>query len=159
VSKSVDLQVELDQRHRKASLVVFLALALVLILSALGYLAGERFDRPGDPRFVMALWIGILVFGLGALVLRRTRFAAMRLKDIAAVRGSSAMLKTLQNTAIQLALLSAAIAVMGFLIRTRTGDWFDMLRAGGVAVIVLLYGYPIKSSWLRALSVLGPESD
>lgn len=136
------------------------ALALVLILCAIGFRAVDEIYRPGNPGAVMALWITILVFGLGALVLRRTKFAAMRLRDIAAVHGTSAMLRTLQVTAIQLALLGGAIAVMGFVIMTRTGDWFDMLRAAGVAVIVLVYGYPIKSSWQRAVTILGiPESD
>lgn len=159
MGQSANIQNELDQRHRKASLVMFLVLAFVLILCGLGFWAGERFSRPGAPGVVMGLWIAILVFGLGALILRRTRFAATRLKDIVAVRGLSAMLKTLQNTAIQLALLSAAIAAMGFVILIRTGDWFNMLRAGGVAVVVLLYGYPIKSSWQRAVTILGADLD
>lgn len=132
-------------------------LAFTLILLAIAFW-GVRFARPGDPGLIMSLWIAILVFGLGALVLRRTRFAAMRLKDIAAVKGTSALLKTLQKTTIQIACLGGAIAVMGFVIAIRTGDWFDMLRAGGVAVIVLIYGFPIKSAWQRAVVLLGPDA-
>ena len=134
-------------------------LALTLILVGIAFWVARLVTHQGDPGLVMALWIAILVFGLGALVLRRTRFAAMRLKDIAAVKGTSALLKTLENTTIQLACLGGAIALMGFIITTRTSDWFDMLRAGGVAVIVLIYGYPIKSAWQRAVTMLGPGAD
>jgi hypothetical protein len=158
VNPSPDLQNELAQRHRTALLVVLGFLVLTLILAAIALWAVRSVTHPGDPGLVMTLWIAILIFGLGALVLRRTRFAAMRLKDIAAVRGASALLKTLQSTTIQIASLGGAIALMGFVITLRTGDWLDMLRAAGVAVIVLIYGYPIKSAWQSAVVMLGPDA-
>jgi len=105
----------------------------------------------------MGLWIAILVFGLGAFVLRRTKFAALRLKDIAAVKGPSGLLKTLQDTTIQCASIGGAIALMGFIITIRTGDWTDMLRATGVAVIVLIYCYPFRSAWQRTLVQLSDD--
>src|SRR5712692_6157110 len=123
---SENVQNELAQRHRSAQIVIlgFLGLTLALLLVAR---FGARFIyRHGDPSVVMGLWIAILVFGLGALVLRRTRFAAMRLKDIAAVRGVSGLLKTLQNTTIQVASIGGAIALMGFMITILRGDWTDM---------------------------------
>jgi hypothetical protein len=125
---------------------------LTLALVGIAFVAGESLHRPGwggDPTLPMALWIAILVFGLGAFVLRRTRFAAMRLQDIAALRGISGLLRTLQGTTVQLAFLSAAIALLGFIVTIQTGNKYDMLRAGGVAVIVLLYCYPMRSAWQR----------
>jgi hypothetical protein len=158
VNSSPDLQNELAQRHRTALLVVLGFLVLTLILAAIAFWAVRSVTHPGDPGLVMTLWIAILIFGLGALVLRRTRFAATRLKDIAAVRGASALLKTLQSTTIQIACLGGAIALMGFVITLRTGDWLDMLRAAGVAVIVLIYGYPIKRAWQSAVVMLGSDA-
>ena len=159
MNSPIELQDELKRRQRRASLVVLGFLFLSVSLVAIAFLASPLISRPGDPAIVMALWIAILVFGLGALVLRRARFAAMRLKDIAAVRGPSALLKTLQDTTIQIASLGGAIALMGFVIVIRTGDWFHMLRAAGVAVIVLVYGYPIKSSWQRAVALLASDAN
>jgi hypothetical protein len=158
VNPSPDLQDELAQRHRKASFVVLGFLALTLILVAIAFWIVRFVSHPSDPGLVMTLRIAILVFGLGALVLRRTRFAVTRLKDIAAVRGASALLKTLQSTTIQIACGGGAIALMGFVITLRTGDWLDMLRGAGVAVIVLIYGYPIKSAWQRAVVMLGSDA-
>jgi hypothetical protein len=105
----------------------------------------------------MGLWIAVLVSGLGAFVIRRTRFAAMRLKDIAALRGLSGLLKTLQGTTIQIACIGGAIALMGFVITILTGDWTNMLRAAGVSAIVLIYCFPFRSAWQRAVIQLGPE--
>jgi hypothetical protein len=139
-------------------MVVLFFLALAVVLLVIAYFAGERISRPGDPKIAMGLWIVILVCGLGVFVLRRTRFAAMRLKDIAAVKGTSAMLRTLQGTTIQIASIAGAIALMGFIITIIAApyDWTHMLRAAGVSVIVLMYCYPFKSAWNRAVAQLAP---
>jgi len=156
-ANSENLQNELARRHRAATLTVGGFLLLALLLLAIAYFAGHFIYRPGDPGIVMGLWIAILVFGLGAFVLRRTKFAALRLKDIAAVKGPSGLLKTLQDTTIQCASIGGAIALMGFIITIRTGDWTDMLRATGVAVIVLIYCYPFRSAWQRTLVQLSDD--
>ena len=159
MNPSLELQNELARRQRKASIVVIGFLILTLGLVAAAFWGAGFVYRPGDPSMIWPLRIIILMLGLGAVVLRRTRFAAMRLKDIAAVKGPPALLKTLHDTTIQLAFLGGAIALLGFVITIRTGDWFDMLRGAGVAVIVLIYGYPIKTSWQRAVELLAPKAE
>ena len=149
---------ELSRRHRTATLFIVGFLVLDIALLALSYFAAEKLYRPNDPSIVMGLWIAILVFGLGAFVLRRTRLAAMRLKDIAALKGTSGLLKSLQDTTIQIALIGGAIALMGFIVTILTGDWTSMLRAAGVSVIILIYGYPIRSAWERVARQLSDYS-
>lgn len=151
---SPGLQNELGRRHRTATLVIAGFLVLNVALLAIAYFATDRIFRPGAPTTIMGLWITVLVFGLGAFVIRRTRFAAMRLKDIAALRGVSGLLKTLQDTTIQIACIGGAIALMGFVITILTGEWTSMLRAGGVSAIVLIYCFPFRSTWERVVSQL-----
>ena len=151
---SAGVQDELVRRHRTATLVVAGFLGLDTALLGVAYFAGDRIFRPGAPSTVMGLWITVLVFGLGAFVIRRTRFTAMRLKDIAALRGVSGLLKTLQDTTIQIACIGGAIALMGFVITIQTGDWTNMLRAGGVSAIVLIYCLPHRRTWQRVLMQL-----
>jgi hypothetical protein len=149
---------ELSRRHRTATIFIVGFLALDLALLILAYFAAEKLFRPNDPSLIMGLWIAILVFGLGAFVLRRTRFAAMRLKDIAALKGMSGLLKSLQDTTIQIAFIGGAIALMGFIVTILTGDWMSMLRAAGVSAIVLIYGYPFRSAWERVARQLSDYS-
>jgi hypothetical protein len=149
---------ELARRHRTATLVVVGFLLLTVVLLAIAFFTAKSVFRPGDPSIVMGLWIAILVCGLGAFVLRRTKFAAMRLRDIVAVKGQSALLKTLQDTTIQCASIGGAIALMGFIITIRTGAWTDMLRAGGVAAVVLIYCFPFRGAWQRAVIQFSRES-
>lgn len=150
------LQNELVRRHRAATFVVVGFLILDVVLLTVAFTAGERIFRPGDRSLAMGLWIAVLVFGLGAFVIKRTKFAPMRLKDVAALKGLTGLLKTLQDTTIQIACIGGAIALMGFMITIRTGDWTDMLRAVGVSVIVLSYGFPFRSAWERVVRQLAP---
>lgn len=158
MNKASDDPNELARRHRSAMLVVVGFLLLTVVLLAIAFFASKSVFRPGDPSIVMGLWIAILVCGLGAFVLRRTKFAAMRLRDIVGVKGQSALLKTLQDTTIQCASIGGAIALMGFIITIRTGEWTDMLRAGGVAAVVLVYCYPFRGAWQRAVIQFSRES-
>jgi hypothetical protein len=151
------VQNELVRRHRTATLVVAGFLILDAALVAIAFFAADRIFRPGDPSIVMGLWIAVLVFGLGAFVIRRTKFAAMRLQDVAAVKGVSGLLKTLQGTTIQIACIGGAIALMGFVITILLGDWTSMLRAGGVSAIVLVYCFPFRSAWERVVMQLARE--
>ena len=148
---------ELSRRHRTATIFVIGFLVLDIVLLVIAYLAADRLYRPRDPSLSIALWIAILVFGLGAFVLRRTRFAAMRLKDIAALKGVSGLMKTLYGTTLQIASIGGAIALMGFMLVILNGDWTYMLRAGGVSAIVLIYCYPFRSAWERAARQLSPD--
>ena len=155
--KSGGLQNELVRRHRTATLVVVAFLILDVALVAIAFFAANRIFRPGDPSIVMGLWIAVLVSGLGAFVIRRTRFNATRLQDVAAVKGVSGLLKTLQGTTIQIACIGGAIALMGFVITILLGDWTNMLRAGGVSAIVLVYCFPFRSAWERVVMQLARE--
>jgi hypothetical protein len=158
---SEGLQDELRRRHRTSTLVVAGFLILDIVLLAIAFFASDSIFRPNvrswDSGIIMGLWIAILVFGLGAFVVRRTKFAAMRLKDIAAVKGVSGLLKTLQDTTIQVASIGGAIALMGFVITILTGDWTNMLRAGGVGAIVLVYCFPLRSAWQRVVMQLARQ--
>jgi hypothetical protein len=156
-SNSQNVQDELSRRYRKASMVVVGFVVLDVVLVVVAFFASNSLYRAGDPSIIMGLWIAILVFGLGAFVIRRTKFAAMRLTDIAAVKGVSALLKTLQDTTIQVAAMGGAIALMGFVIMILTADWTNMLRAGGVAAIVLIYCYPFRSAWERVVTQLADK--
>lgn len=140
-------------------MVVAAFFVLTVVLVAVAFLALKGFTRTGDPRLPMYLWIVILTLGLGAFALRRTRFAAMRLQDIAALRGTSGLLHTLQSTTVQIATLAGAIALLGFIIAMHTGNEFDMLRAGGVAFIVLIYCFPFRGAWERVVQGIARAGD
>jgi F0F1-type ATP synthase membrane subunit c/vacuolar-type H+-ATPase subunit K len=153
-SKVEARQDEVTRYHRSTSVLVLVMIAFVTLLTLLVWLGVISFDpRGSDPTLLWALRITIVIFGLGAVALRRTRFSAARLQDIASLRGTTGLLSTLQQTTILVAALGEAIAVMGFVMMVMTGDRYDMLRAGVIAVAVLFYAYPRRSAWEREVEL------
>ena len=149
--KKFAVQAELSRRHKATAITVAGLLIATILLSFVTFLS-KNFLRPqNNPPLDIALRISILIFGLGAIVLRRTRFSAMRLQDIGGLEGASGLLRTLEKTTLLVALIGAAISVMGFVATLLSGNDFYTYGAGLVGVAVLLYCYPTRSSWERTL--------
>ncbi len=144
------VQAELVRRHRVAAMIVRALIALTIALIAVAFTGRAPVFVEGkyDP---MPLRIAIVVLGIGAVALRRTKFSAMRLQDIAALRGISGMLATLQNTTVLVAVAGGVIAIMGFIIMMITGEPSDMVFIGVAALAVLLYAYPRRAAWQRVV--------
>ena len=144
---------ELARAHARTRNVVHALITASLALVALAF-ARVHFRLPPsvlDPNLYRALWIVILFFGLGAVVLRRVRMNAARLQDIADLFGQSALLASLVKTTLFVAALGGACAVLGFFAYLLSLVPLDMLKAGVVAVAVLLYCYPRRAAWRRVV--------
>ncbi len=152
---------ELQRRHKATSTTVRVLLILIVLLSAIAFLVSGSLPPRNNPSLDIAVRITILVFGLGAITLRRTKFATMRLQDIGALKGASGLLITFQRTTLQVAILGAIIAIVGFVATLVTANAFYAYGAGLVALAVLLYCYPVKSSWEKAIKRFapGPQSN
>ena len=148
---SPEAQAELARRHKAAATTVLGLIVATILLSVVAFLAKPYFTEQPNLVLDMAVRILILMLGLGAVVWRRTKFQPMRLQDIAGIEGVTGLLKTLEKTTIQLAILGAGIASIGFVTTLMTGNERYTYWAGAIAVIVFVYCYPTKSSWLRAL--------
>ena len=147
---------ELDRRHKSTRTTVLALLVGVVLLCVLAYVSKRFLIPKNNGSLDIAVRITILIFGLGAVALRRTKFSAMRLQDIAGLNGPSGLLITLQRTTLQVALLGVVIAVVGFIATLMTANDFYSYGASLVAVAVLLYCYPTRTSWQRALQRFSP---
>ena len=157
--KTVDQigETELARRHKTAARVVGGLVILPIGLSLIALLGKDRFHQETNPSVDIAVRITILILGLGSVVLRRTRFSAMRLQDITALQGVSGLLRTLAGTTLQIAAIGATISVLGFGATVMTGNDFYSYGAGLVGFVVLLYCYPTRSSWDRAVRKFAPN--
>jgi hypothetical protein len=148
---SPEAQAELARRHKAAATTVLGLLVGTILLSVIAFLARPYYTERPNLVLDMAVRIVILVLGLGAVAWRRTKFQAMRLQDIAGLTGVIGLLQTLEKTTIQLALLGAAIALIGFIATLVAGNERYTYWSGAIAVVVFVYCYPTRSSWLRTL--------
>jgi len=154
-------QNEMVRRHRVAAMLTRALIALTVALIAVAFTGRTPVAGSGvpDPTLVIALRITIVVLGIGAVTLRRTRFAAMRLQDIAALRGISGLLTTLQNTTIQVAVIAGIISMLGFLLMMLTGDPSNMVFIGVAALAVLIYAYPRRAAWQKVVHGIQQSGD
>ena len=75
----------------------------------------------------------------------------MRLQLFGALGGASALLKTLEKTTLQVALIGAVLSVLGFVATLITANDFYTYGASPIALVILLYCYPTKTSWIRTI--------
>ena len=148
---SPEAQAELARRHKAAATTVLGLLVATVLLSVVAFLGRPYYTEKPNPPLDIAVRIVILFLGLGAVVWRRTKFQPMRLQDIVGLAGVTGLLKTLEKTTLQISLMGAAIAAIGFVSTLMTGNERYSYWAGAIAVVVFIYSYPTKSSWLRAL--------
>jgi hypothetical protein len=151
-----EAQVELARRHKAAATTIAGLLVAVVLLSVVAFFGKRFFTQQQNPSLDVALRIVILVLGLGAIALRRTRFSTMRLQDIGGLKGATGLLITLEKTTLQLALLGAGIAAMGFIGTLVTGNDTYTYWAGLIAIVVLLYCYPSRKAWTRTVQQFAP---
>ena len=148
---SADVQAELLRRHKSTATTVLSLLVAIILLCVLAYVIQKFLPQRSNPSVNMGARISMLIFGLGAITLRRTRFAAMRLQDIAAIRGASGLIITLQKTTLLVTMIGIAVAIIGFVSTLMTGEAWYTYTAGVVAAAILLYGYPVRLAWEQAV--------
>jgi len=148
----VEVQSELGRRQKAVARTVLGLVVGVILLAVVAFVSRERLNPFVSSTLDVPLRIVLLTLGLGSIVWRRTKFQAMRLQDIGAVQGPIGLLKTLERTTIQLALLAATIAVIGFVGTVLMANEFYTYTASAIALVVLLYAYPIKASWERTIT-------
>lgn len=150
-AKVPEVESELVRRHTATARTVLALLIGVVLLCVVAFVSKKFFTQRTNPSLDMAVRIIILIFGLSSIALRRTRFSAMRLQDIGGLRGPVGLLATLQRTTIQVALLAAVVALIGFTGTLFTGNDFYTYAGGVVAIAVLLYAYPVRRAWEEAV--------
>ncbi len=152
-----NVQYELLRRQKTTATTVLSLVVAVVLLCILAFVSQKFLTLRNNPSLDIAVRISILIFGLGAIALRRTQFAKLRLQDIAALQGASGLLITLQRTTLRVAMIGIAIAVLGFMATLAAGTPLYTYQAGIVAIAVLLYGYPVRTSWEQAVRRFLPE--
>lgn len=150
---SPDVQAELERRHKSAAITVVGLFVASILLSVVAFLARPYLIEKPNPPLDAAMRIAVFAIGLGAVAWRRTKLASMRLRDITGLAGISGLLQALEKTTIQIALFAATITLIGFISTFVTGNDGYTYWSSAVAVILLVWGYPLKSTWRRAVKL------
>lgn len=148
---AVEHQNELDRRWKLTVLVLaFFALTPILLVTVGRFLIKEGFD--GDLaryyQITRLLYGGTIIIGLCVIALRR--LGAMWVRR-ASASADSKLIK-LQTLTIITAALGELIGILGFVAFMATGDYQFCWRLGVVSLVVILYCFPRRAEWARALA-------
>lgn len=150
-SSSADVLADLARRHKAAATTVGGLLIATILLSVVAFLGKQYLRQQNNPPLEMALRISVGMLGLGAIIWRRNKFSSMRLQDIGALQGAAGLIRTFEKTTLQLACAAAGMALLGFVATLLSGNEYYTYWASAIGVIILIYSYPTKTSWTRAV--------
>lgn len=155
MENSAQINTELEKRYRATAFVISgqIVLTIVFIIAA-WLMAPDLQTKPAASNDLMTLWVGALFIAIGTFVLRRMLFRWDRLRDIVLLKGVTGLLKDLQKNAILLGAMTELIAVIGFVVVLMSGNQYEMLRAGAIALIVFLINFPRKAVWKKIVANL-----
>ncbi|MDQ2745889.1 MAG: hypothetical protein M3T96_01345 [Acidobacteriota bacterium] len=138
---------EFENRFRVTKIFVAAQFLLTIILIVISLFIAPNIENPAAAETARTLWIVIIFIAVGTFLLRRMFLRWDRLRDIALLKGVRGLLRTLQSNAIILAVLAETIVVIGLVIARLSGERFDRLRAGIVALILLVINFSRRQVW------------
>lgn len=148
---SVEHQKALDQRYRTAAIIV-----MAFCISVLVYLIVAKFItvediKPGTETWQQPAYSAVIVLGVVVVALRRI-LMSKTLMATATQRGVSAVLQHLFTMTIIICALAEIAALGGLVLYLLTGDYQYSWRLGVVSLFLLLYTFPRKGEWERAIA-------
>ena len=148
-------QAKLDQTYRVTAFIVAFFAVTPLLLMIVGKLfIKETFD--GDlatyQKIAKLLYGGTIALGLLVVGLRRFGFSFVSRRQAGATAASA--LRKLQGLTLVNAAIGELIAMLGFIAFVITRDYQFCWRLGVVSWAIILYSFPRRAQWARALSAV-----
>ncbi|MBA2737178.1 MAG: hypothetical protein H0U50_10395 [Pyrinomonadaceae bacterium] len=149
MENSAEIQAELEKRYRATAFIVAGQIALTIIFIIAAWIVAPRFQNSASSDDLTPFWVGALFIAIGSFILRRMLFRWDRLRDIVLLKGLFGLLRDLQKNAVLLGAMAELIALIGFVIAFLSGNPYEMLRAGAIALVVFLINFPRQSVWKK----------
>ena len=144
-------QNELDRRWKMTALMLaFFALTPILLVIVGYFFIKESFDGDLARYYQITRWLygGTIIIGLCIIALRR--LGTMWVGRMAA--SASSKLVKLQTLTIITVALGELIGILGFVAFLVTGDFQFCWRLGVVSLVIILWCFPRRAEWARALA-------
>ena len=145
---------EFEKRYRATVFIFIAQIFFTFVLIAAALFLASKIEVSDPTQNLSTLWVAVVFIAIGGFVLRRVFFNWERLKNIKLIKGFSGLLKSLQTSTIILGGIAELITVIGLVITIFSGNNFDILRAGAVALIVFMINFPRKSVWSKIVNNL-----
>lgn len=148
---SVEHQKLLGQRYKTAAIIVFAFCASVLIYMLVAKFITPKEIMPGSETWQQPVYSAVIVLGVVVVALRRIMLSKMMI-GTATQRGVAAVLQHLLTMTIIICALAEIAAIGGLAFYLLTGDPQYSWRLGVVSIFLLLYTFPRRGEWERAVA-------
>lgn len=148
---SVEHQKALGQRYKMAAIIVMAFCISVLVQMLVAKLMTPKDPMIGTESWQQPVYSAVIVLGVVVVALRRILLSKMAMGS-ATQRGVSAVLQHLMTMTIIICALAETVAIGGLVFYQLTGDYQYSWRLGVVSLFLLLYTFPRKGEWERAVA-------
>ncbi|MFZ4627685.1 MAG: hypothetical protein ACOYNR_05075 [Blastocatellia bacterium] len=126
-----------------------------LLLAVLGSLVIGSQRPPGawNPTFdawTRPIYGGALVLGLLVIMTRRLVFSPLVMRPLSR-QGGQVVVRALAGMTLVLGMVAAVVGIGGALFYQKTGDAQYLWRLGGIGLLLLVYSFPRRAEWERAV--------
>jgi hypothetical protein len=156
---AADFNAILARRHKAAVTTVSGLVIAIILLSIVAFLGKSYFRQQVFSRLDLVVRAAVLALGLGSIFWRRRSLSINTLRAIGTTNGPEGLLGLLERTTLQIAVIGAAIALVGFVSTLVTGNDIYTYWAGAIAIVVLLFHYPRRTFWTKVVDEFTPTGE
>ena len=149
----------LVRRHKAAVTTVAGLVIAIILLSIVAFLGKGYFRQQAFSRLDLVVRAAVLVLGLSSIIWRRRSLSVNTMRAIGTTNGPEGLLGLLERTSLQIAVIGAAIALVGFVSTLVTGNDMYTYWAGVIAIVVLLFHYPRLAFWTKVVDEFTPSGE
>jgi hypothetical protein len=145
--------------YRTGSMIVAALAFSIGIYFAIGLLLTGQ--RPGDvdaDSLRKIVYPVAVVLAAASILLRRFLLGWPRIEALGASHGSAGVARHLLNATLVSAALGELVAVLGLVMAILGGDFMDMVRLGGIGLVLIVFSYPRKRAWNRTIDHFAAKS-
>lgn len=136
----------------KTALIIVLTFAIsIVIYMGVGLLKLNLRGEKTQGQLPFAFYGTAAALAIGSILVRRALLHRAKLEVVAVTRGVEGLIKYLLNSTIIAAAIAEVIGMVALLVAFFGGDQNDVVRLSIVGLAVLVWNYPRRSAWQRAV--------
>lgn len=136
----------------KTALIIVLTFAIsIVIYMGVGLLKLNVRGAKVQVQLPYAFYGAAAALAIGSILVRRALLHRTKLEVVAVTRGVEGVIKHLLNSTIIAAATAEVIGILALVVAFFGGDQNDVIRLSVVGLAVLVWNYPRRSAWNRAV--------
>ncbi len=140
-----------SQRYRTGVIIAAVFLATVFVYMLISYFISPRGPISVSESWSRPVFACVIVIGLMVVILRRIMLSQMVMGQ-AISRGMNEVLDKLMTMTIICLTIAELVGISGFVLYILTGDFQYSWRLGIVSIFLILYSFPRRGEWRRAVA-------